>query len=276
MLIRERTEIRAPLLERLPKLRLISQRSVYPHIDIDACTRLGIIVSLEHARRHAVVRGRRADLGAGARGDAPDPAAGRVAARPGAGRSASAARCAARRSASTATAGSAQVVAGYGRAFGMNVLVWAREPSRAQRARADGHAVAREQGGVLRDVRRAVAAHAARRRHARHRHRRRPRADEADRAAGQHQPRRPDRAGRARRRAARGPARHGRGRRVRGRSRCATRAIRCSAWRTSSARRTSATSRARSTGLQFADIFDQINAYAAGTPINVVNPDVLR
>ena len=26
---------------------------------------------------------------------------------------------------------------------------------------------------------------------------------------------------------------------------------------------------------QFADIFDQITAYAAGTPINVVNPDVL-
>jgi D-3-phosphoglycerate dehydrogenase len=26
---------------------------------------------------------------------------------------------------------------------------------------------------------------------------------------------------------------------------------------------------------QFIDIFDQINAYAAGNPINVVNPDVL-
>ena len=45
VLIRERTEIRAPLLQRLPKLRLISQRSVYPHIDIEACTALGIIVS---------------------------------------------------------------------------------------------------------------------------------------------------------------------------------------------------------------------------------------
>src|SRR5262245_8870638 len=45
VLIRERTKIRAPLLERLPKLRLISQRSVYHHIDIDTCTRLGIIVS---------------------------------------------------------------------------------------------------------------------------------------------------------------------------------------------------------------------------------------
>lgn len=45
VLIRERTKIGAPLLERLPKLRLISQRSVFPHIDIAACTWLGIIVS---------------------------------------------------------------------------------------------------------------------------------------------------------------------------------------------------------------------------------------
>ncbi len=45
VLIRERTKVRTPLLERLPRLRLISQRSVYPHIDIETCTRLGIVVS---------------------------------------------------------------------------------------------------------------------------------------------------------------------------------------------------------------------------------------
>src|ERR1700730_8105325 len=45
VMIRERTQIRTPLLQRLPKLKLISQRSVYPHIDIDSCTRLGIVVS---------------------------------------------------------------------------------------------------------------------------------------------------------------------------------------------------------------------------------------
>ena len=45
VLIRERTQIRTPLLERLPRLKLISQRSVYPHIDIETCTRLGIVVS---------------------------------------------------------------------------------------------------------------------------------------------------------------------------------------------------------------------------------------
>ncbi len=45
VLIRERTQIRAPLLDRLDRLRLISQRSVYPHIDIAACTRRGVVVS---------------------------------------------------------------------------------------------------------------------------------------------------------------------------------------------------------------------------------------
>lgn len=44
VLIRERTPIRAPLIERLPKLKLISQSSVYPHIDLDACTRRGILL----------------------------------------------------------------------------------------------------------------------------------------------------------------------------------------------------------------------------------------
>src|SRR4030095_12116737 len=45
VLIRERTKIGAPLLARLDTLKLISTRSVYPHIDIDACTRRGVIVS---------------------------------------------------------------------------------------------------------------------------------------------------------------------------------------------------------------------------------------
>jgi D-3-phosphoglycerate dehydrogenase len=45
VLIRERTSIRRPLLERLSNLQLISQRSVFPHIDVDACTELGIAIS---------------------------------------------------------------------------------------------------------------------------------------------------------------------------------------------------------------------------------------
>ena len=45
VLIRERTKIRAELLEKLPNLKLISQRSVFPHIDIETFTQLGIVVS---------------------------------------------------------------------------------------------------------------------------------------------------------------------------------------------------------------------------------------
>jgi D-3-phosphoglycerate dehydrogenase len=140
VLIRERTQIRAPLLERLPKLRLISQRSVYPHIDIDACTRLGVVVcSNQHAgtpsyaaaeltwglilaaeraipQQMAALKAGRWQTGVG------NSLRGRTLGIYGYGRIGSA-------------------VAGYGKAFGMRVQVWAREATLAQ-ARADGYAVA--------------------------------------------------------------------------------------------------------------------------------------
>src|SRR6059036_4111281 len=43
-LIRERTPIRAPLLERLGKLRLISQGGVFPHVDVEAATKRGVLM----------------------------------------------------------------------------------------------------------------------------------------------------------------------------------------------------------------------------------------
>jgi D-3-phosphoglycerate dehydrogenase len=137
VLIRERTPIRAPLIERLGKLKLISQRSVYPHIDIEACTRHGIVVSSDmHPGRPsyataeltwglvlaamrgipqqmaALKAGRwQTMLGTGARG--------RTLGILGYGRIGAA-------------------VGGYGKAFGMKVLAWGRERSLAQ-ARADGY-----------------------------------------------------------------------------------------------------------------------------------------
>ena len=46
VLIRERTQFPRALLEKLPKLKLISQTGrVGPHIDVEACTRLGIAVA---------------------------------------------------------------------------------------------------------------------------------------------------------------------------------------------------------------------------------------
>lgn len=44
VLFRERTRIEGALLDRLPRLKLISQRSVFPHIDVPACTRNGVLL----------------------------------------------------------------------------------------------------------------------------------------------------------------------------------------------------------------------------------------
>jgi len=44
VLFRERTAITAALLERLPELKLISQRSVYPHVDVAACTNNDVLL----------------------------------------------------------------------------------------------------------------------------------------------------------------------------------------------------------------------------------------
>jgi D-3-phosphoglycerate dehydrogenase len=44
VLFRERTPIGADLLERAPNLQLVSQRSVYPHVDVEACTRHDVVL----------------------------------------------------------------------------------------------------------------------------------------------------------------------------------------------------------------------------------------
>ncbi|WP_439149506.1 D-2-hydroxyacid dehydrogenase family protein [Sulfitobacter sp.] len=45
VLFRERTKVGAELLAGLPNLKLISQRSVYPHVDVAACTAHGVLLS---------------------------------------------------------------------------------------------------------------------------------------------------------------------------------------------------------------------------------------
>ncbi|AWI85952.1 3-phosphoglycerate dehydrogenase (plasmid) [Alloyangia pacifica] len=44
VLFRERTAVTRGLLERLPNLRLISQRGAWPHVDVDACTDSGVLL----------------------------------------------------------------------------------------------------------------------------------------------------------------------------------------------------------------------------------------
>jgi D-3-phosphoglycerate dehydrogenase len=140
VLIRERTQIRAPLLERLPKLRLISQRSVYPHIDIAACTRLGVIVSsnLHQGTPSYATAELTWGLVLAAMRQIPQQMAALQDGRwqIGVGHSL--------REKTLGIYGYGRigrVVAEYGKAFGMRVLVWARAESLAQ-ARDDGHSIA--------------------------------------------------------------------------------------------------------------------------------------
>jgi len=140
VLIRERTEIREALLERLDALRLISQRSVYPHIDIDACTRRGVIVSSDqHAGSPSYAAAELTwGLTLAAMRQIPQAMYALRAGtwQIGVGNSV--------RGKTLGIYGYGRIgaaVAGYGKAFGMNVLVWAREPSR-QRAAADGYQAA--------------------------------------------------------------------------------------------------------------------------------------
>jgi D-3-phosphoglycerate dehydrogenase len=140
VLIRERTEIRAPLLERLPNLRLISQRSVYPHIDLGACTELGIVVCSDlHAGSPSYAT---AELTWGLVLAAMRQIPQQVASLKAGTWQAGVGRTVLFKTLGVYGYGRiGKVVAGYGRAFGMNVVVWAREESRAK-AEADGIAVA--------------------------------------------------------------------------------------------------------------------------------------
>lgn len=146
VLIRERTAFSRQLLEKLPKLRLIAQTGpVGPHVDVEACTRLGIAVAegrgdpvapaeMAWALTMAAMRrlpqyigtlkhGAWQQSGLKTASMPPNFALGMVLQGKtlgvwGYGRI-------------------GQRVAGYGRAFGMRVLVWGSEASR-YRAQAEG------------------------------------------------------------------------------------------------------------------------------------------
>ena len=151
VLIRERTPVGAPLLDRLDRLRLISQVSATPHIDLEACTRRGVLVcsSLQPGAPRFAGLHATAELAWGliiaALREIPQQMAslkagywqkgvglglrGRMLGVFGYGRI-------------------GRIVAGYGRAFGMDVRVWAREASLA-RAADDGHRAARSKEALF-------------------------------------------------------------------------------------------------------------------------------
>jgi D-3-phosphoglycerate dehydrogenase len=147
VLIRERTPLRAVLIARLPKLKIVSQRSVYPHIDVEALTARRVVLSSDmHPGKPSnataeltwgliLAAMRRipqevARLKAGMwQGSVGLGLRGRTLGILGYGRI-------------------GQVVAGYGRAFGMNVVAWGREGSR-ERAQADGVSIAQSRAAFF-------------------------------------------------------------------------------------------------------------------------------
>src|SRR5258706_3104333 len=141
VLIRERTPIRAPLLGRLDRLKLISQAGVFPHIDVEACTRRGVVVCSHTGPGPASYATAELTWGLVIAAFRRIPQemsalrAGKWQAYPiGVGL----------RGKTLGIYGYGKigaVVAGYGKAFGMNVLAWGRENSVTQ-ARADGVTVA--------------------------------------------------------------------------------------------------------------------------------------
>lgn len=150
MLIRERTAIPEELLRRLPRLRLISQFGTVPHIDLPACAKHGVTVcsrivpggpsyaTAELAWGLILAATRRipqeaASLQAG-RWQSPLAVSRKL------------------RSLTLGVLGFGRiggVVAGYGRSFGMQVLVWGREGS-LHRAHEEGCEVAADQRDLFR------------------------------------------------------------------------------------------------------------------------------
>jgi len=138
--IRERTRIEAGMLERVPSLKLISQRGDYPHIDVAACTRLGIAVASNvHAAgpSYATVELTWALILAAMR-QLPQQVSAMKAGQwqTAVGRGL--------RGKTLGIFGYGRIgsaVAAIGKAFGMRVLIWGREESR-QRASKDGYEAA--------------------------------------------------------------------------------------------------------------------------------------
>ncbi|WP_050526674.1 D-2-hydroxyacid dehydrogenase family protein [Pseudorhodobacter aquimaris] len=130
VLFRERTAITADLLQRLPNLKLISQRSVYPHVDVPACTAQGVLLcSNMKADGHSVAAAELtwALMLACARQLTAQNASIKAGQwQMGVGQS-----LAGRRLGLYGYGRIARAVAGYARAFGMEVVWWASEQGRA-------------------------------------------------------------------------------------------------------------------------------------------------
>jgi D-3-phosphoglycerate dehydrogenase len=140
VLIRERTAIGEELLSRLPRLKLISQTGKgTAHIDTDACKRHGVAVAVGTGSPYAPAELTWALVLAAMRRIPQETAHLRA----GGWQHLLGTTVRGRTLGIFGYGKIGSLVAGYGRAFGMNVLVWGREGSQS-RARKDGYAVAAE------------------------------------------------------------------------------------------------------------------------------------
>lgn len=135
VLIRERTPIDGPLLDLLPRLKLICQTGRgTPHIDIDACTRRGIVVCNGTGTPYAPAELTLALILGSARRLVDDV----VALRAGTWQTTIGVELHGKTLGIVGYGGIGALVAGYGTALGMHVVAWGREGS-LERAAADGH-----------------------------------------------------------------------------------------------------------------------------------------
>ncbi len=140
VLFRERTKITRDLIEKLPDLKLISQRSVYPHVDVQACSDNGVLLcSNMHGGTpsYAAAELTWALIMSGMR-DLPAQMASAKAGhwQVGVGKT-----LRGRQLGLYGYGRIARAVAGFAEAFGMDVVWWSSEEGRA-RAQADGAQVA--------------------------------------------------------------------------------------------------------------------------------------
>ncbi|EDQ04442.1 Hydroxypyruvate reductase [Sulfitobacter indolifex] len=140
VLFRERTKVTRGLLERLPNLRLISQRGAYPHVDVAACTDNGVLLCSNKGAdgaNHAAAELTFALILAAMR-QLPQQMASAKAGnwQMGVGRS-----LRGRRLGLYGYGRIGRVVADYARAFGMEVVWWGSDAGRT-RAKGDGETVA--------------------------------------------------------------------------------------------------------------------------------------
>lgn len=145
ILLRERTPVSAALVERLPRLKLVTQNGPYPHVDVAACTRAGVLLCAGPPRPSIATAELTWGLIIAAMRRIPQEMA-RL--KRGGWQGSLGTRLRGRALGVFGYGTIGKEVAGFGRAFGMRVLVWSRERGLAA-ARADGHEAAGSQQALF-------------------------------------------------------------------------------------------------------------------------------